>query len=87
MIFCPKGKNINRPVSIKISNQEIERVHHTKFLGVIIDDKVNWSFHINAIKNKIAKGINVIYKARKLLNKSKLMTLCYSFITHICLGY
>ena len=80
MIFCSKGKKINRPVSIKISNQEIERVHHTKFLGVIIDDKLNWSFHINATKNKIAKGIGVIYKARKLLNKSTLITLYYSFI-------
>ena len=58
----------------------MKRVDHTKFLGVIIDDKLNWSFHINSIKNKIAKGIGVIYKARRLLNKSTLITLYYSFL-------
>ena len=53
---------------------------HSKFLGVTIDDKLNWSYHIKTIRNKIAKGIGVIYKARRLLNKKTLTTLYYSFI-------
>ena len=80
MVFSTKGKKVNRSISIKISNQELERVGHTKFLGVIIDDKLNWSYHINSIKKKIAKGVGVIYKARRLLNRNTLITLYYSFI-------
>ena len=80
MLFRSKGKKVTEPISIKISNQEIERVEHTKFLGVTIDDKLNWWYHIKNIKNKIAKGIGVIYKARRLLNKKTLITLYYSFI-------
>ena len=40
----------------------------TKFLGVIIDDKLSFSRHISYIKNKISKGMGIIIKARKYLN-------------------
>ena len=55
-------------------------VTNTKFLGVIIDDRLNWSNHISSIKTKIAKGIGIIYKAKKLLNENTLVTLYYSFV-------
>ena len=80
MLFASKGKKVHNPVTIKISNQEISKVNHTKFLEVIIDDKMHWSFHIKSAKNKIAKGIGVICKTRRLLNKKTLTTLYYSFI-------
>ena len=80
MLFTTKGKKVSKDISIKISNQEITQVDHTKFLGVIIDDKLNWSYHIKAIKNKIAKGIGVIFKARRYLNQKTLITLYYSFV-------
>ena len=35
---------------------------NTKFLGVIIDNKLRWSDHITYTKNKIAKSIGIIYK-------------------------
>ena len=63
-----------------IKNDEIKQVDHTKFLGVIIDSKLNWDFHINYIKQKIAKSIGILSKARKYLNKTCLITLYYSFL-------
>ena len=53
---------------------------HTKFLGVIIDYKLNWKKHISYIIGKIAKWIGVITNARKLLDKEILVTLYYTFI-------
>ena len=44
MIF---GKKINIPgISITINQGNIERVYQTKFLGVIIDDKLSWKAQI-----------------------------------------
>jgi hypothetical protein len=73
-------QNVTCHKSIVINNQVVERVLHTKFLGVIIDYKLSWSNHINYIKSKIAKGTGIIYKARKVLNINTLITLYYSFI-------
>ena len=79
MVFASKKKKINS-LSIKIANQEISKVSSSRFLGVIIDDKLNWSIHINAAKRKASKGIGIICKARKFLKESTLITLYYSFI-------
>ena len=49
-------------------------VNETKFLGVIIANKLNGKPHIRYICNKVAKGIGVILKARKLFDQ-KLSTL------------
>ena len=80
MLFLCKGKHQSSPVSIKISNEEIKKVDHTKFLGVIIDEKLNWSHHLNCIKRKAAKGVGVMCKAKKFLNEKTLMTLFYSLV-------
>ena len=42
----------------------------TKFIGVIIDNKLRWSDHINYIKNKLSKSIGIINKTRNFLNKN-----------------
>ena len=63
-----------------LSNTNLDRVVYTKFLGVIIDDKLNFVNHIAYIKNKISKGMGIIYKARKFLNKSILVNLYNSFV-------
>ena len=51
-----------------------------KYLGVIIDTKLNWISHITFVKNKVAKGIGIIRRARPLLNKSALKNLYHTFI-------
>ena len=65
---------------IKIFDVSIVEVNSVKFLGVLIDCHLNWSDHIKLIKNKIAKGIGIICKAKKILKPETLKTLYNSFI-------
>ena len=58
----------------------LNKVNSAKYLGVIIDHKLNWIDHIAYIKNKISKGIGIMYRARNFLNKSSLIGLYYSYI-------
>ena len=55
-------------------------VEHTKFLGIYIDSHLSWSNHIHYLKTKLSKGIGIIRKARKLVNKEILLTLYNSLI-------
>lgn len=48
------GKRTNTEVKLNLNNVEIERVYETKFLGVIIDDKVCWKPHIKYVKQKLS---------------------------------
>ena len=79
MVFSLKKKQISS-LKLTINNQNIQKVNATKFLGVIIDDKLSWFNHVQYVKTKISKGIGVIATARKILQKSSLISLYYSFI-------
>ena len=78
MIFTPRNK-IYDDVSIIINNTKISRVYVTKFLGVQIDSQLSWKMHIDYICKKISKCTAILLKARKVLGKSCLTTLYYTF--------
>ena len=56
MVFH-RVKHKHMDVKLCIHKVPIQQVDNTKFLGVIIDDNLNWSNHISYINSKIAKGI------------------------------
>ena len=78
MLFTPKcvPRSIN---GIFIDGNKIMEVTETKFLGVIIDCKLNWSPHITYISKKVAKGVGIILKARKFLTRKH----CWHCIIHL----
>ena len=51
MLFtnCRREQNVN----ISINNCEIDLVYKTKFLGVVIDSKLNWKDHVATVKSKL----------------------------------
>jgi len=66
--------------TISINGCAIDRVHETKFLGIIIDDKLTWKSHIHLIENKVSKSIGILLRARKLLYTESLLILYNSLI-------
>ena len=49
-------------------------------MGVEIDSKLSWHEHIGSMRKKMAKGVGIICKARKVLNTTTLITLYNSFV-------
>ena len=72
--------------NLTVNSSSIKRVQSTKFLGVIIDQHVNWKEHINLIKSKVSKNLGVMYKAKDFLNQNCLKKLYFSFI-HAYINY
>ena len=70
-----------RPTNnLKFEGEKNSEVSKTKFLGVIIENKLKWQHHIMYISSKISKGLGVILKARKILNTESLKNLYYAFV-------
>ena len=67
-------------LEIIMDNGILTKTSCLKYLGVIIDQKLNWIEHISYVKNKISKGIGIMYKARRHLDKKSLLNLYYSYI-------
>ena len=69
---------------LKINNADIPKVTATKFLGIIIDDKLNWKPHIQSVKSKLSCILSIMYKASKLITTVGMYTLyCSLFQPHI----
>ena len=79
MLFTKKG--FSRVMDeLQIEGKRIIEVHETKFRGVFIDNKLSWKPYIRYICTKVAKGIGVILKARKVFDRETLSTLYYTFV-------
>ena len=65
---------------ILLDNTIIKQVTFTKFIGIIIDDKLQWIHHMSYIKNKISNEMGIILKARKVLKMKVLLQLNHSFV-------
>lgn len=62
-------KTILNISDICIDNFKIERVYVTKFLGVLIDDKLCWKEHIKLVCGKIARNMSILFKVRYKLDQ------------------
>ena len=75
------NKNQNCPNLVpKINNVPIERVTETKFLGVIVDEKLHWKKHIDSVITKVSRSIGILYKARYRVGFDQLKQLYFTLI-------
>ena len=45
-----------------LNNNNITRSEHVKYLGVCLDNKLNWKAHVSSLCNKLSKICGVFYK-------------------------
>ena len=88
MVFNKKGNQyINNPnFALKIGSNTIDEVKFTKFLGLYIDNKLQWTNHIKHCKSKIASSLYAIRAAKHVLSYEHMRTLYFSMI-HPYLDY
>ena len=65
---------------VKINDSVLNRVNNMKYLGVIIDHKLKWCEHISYVKNKISKGLGIIFSFRPTLFTYSLQFICLSLL-------
>ena len=82
MTFSNTHSIRTRHNKIYIDRIEIGTVNYTNFLGIVIDNKLNWSEHIKHICNKISKSIGIINKVKYKLDTKSLYSFIYPYITY-----
>jgi len=68
-LFMKSSRADNLPLklpNLNINKISINRAYSMKFLGIIIDEHLNWKEHIKLIENKTSKNLGIMYKAVKL---------------------
>lgn len=82
ILFRNKNKTFPKQDSkLLINNTEIKQVSCTKFLGILVDERLSWGNHIEYVCKKIMKSwYGIIRRVSSLVNQSCLMTLYHSLI-------
>ena len=71
---------------VVVDNENIEQVKHTKFLGVMVDEHLNWKQQINSVTLKLSKASGILHRIRHQLTQKAMMnvyyTLCYPYLIY-----
>jgi len=81
MIFSPNKSLNNTPeLNLSINNSIINKVCSIKYLGVFLDENLEWKIHIQDVSQSLRKFVGVFYKLSQKLPKSILRMLYFALI-------
>ena len=86
MIFHTTKRKKN-DLELIIDNTKIERVHEFNFLGLMLNENLNWKNHINKISNKVSSTIGILNKLKHFLPlKTKVLLYNSLILSHLNFG-
>ena len=65
-------------INIKLEDQVISKVDHAKSLGLIIDNRLSWSNHVNELCKKVTSAIGALRRIRPLFICQSTAVLVYT---------
>ena len=69
-----------------LTKKKISKSDSVKYLGVWIDDKLNWLAHMHALSLQLAKHCSKLYHIRDFVPHYTFIMLYYSFV-YSCVNY
>ena len=83
-VLLSKNKSLVVPEEIKLSigPNLLDRVRCAKFLGIFIDERMDWDEQIQLCKSKITSGIYIMNAVKHVLTSEHLKTLYHTLIHH-----
>ena len=85
LIFQNRSVIVDMP-PVTLEGIQLKRVHYTKFLGVLIDENLNWKFQINSVVTKLSKVCGILYRVRNSLTPEALVSIYIHYTAKLFLS-
>ena len=72
-LTCARVREFGSENVLKLGNKKIKQVDKVKFLGVVIDENLNWEEHVKHMTRKLNSSIVMIKRVIKFIPKSEYM--------------
>ena len=87
LLIKPKSKLPNScNFNISLNGISIEKCCKAKYLGLILNENLNWKAHVQHLQKKLSCAVSIIAKLRHYLNPKNLLSVYYAFFSHILHG-
>ena len=81
ILFRPKQTKLNQiPSIINFGENHIKRANSVKYLGITLEEHLNWREHIENVCNSLKKCFNIFYGIRDYLNTDQSRAIYYSLV-------
>src|SRR3989442_824719 len=79
MVFTPPhSTSVYTNLNLRIGNLQINKVTSIKYLGLTIDEKLDWKVHIQELCLALRKFVGIFYKLRQNLPQHILKMLYFA---------
>ena len=78
VLFRTPRKRITRKINFRISGQKIELKSSVKYLGLVIDEFLNWKTQYTILRTKLERSIGLLAKLRYFVSANLLRTVYYA---------
>ena len=68
-------RHSSETVTIKVGKQHLRQTKYVKFLGILLDEHLNWKHHLLELSNKLARTCGLFFKILKFLPTNVLICL------------
>ena len=80
MLIHSNKKDVPSSLKLKINGCSVEQVQQFKFLGVVVNDSLTWSDHIDLVCNKVSRSLNLLRRVSYFLPRPLLLLFLNSYI-------
>ena len=80
LLFRGRNSTQANDIQVSINYEVIEMKKYAKYLGVYMDSKLTWEYHIDHIKTKLVKGNAIIARLRHFVPEKVIRNLYNSYI-------
>jgi hypothetical protein len=87
VIFRSCRKIVDHNVTLIMNRKALEQKDHVKYLGVLLDEHLDWKHQIKNVSLKISRGVGILAKLRHFVNEKLLKNIYYSLVySHLSYG-
>ena len=88
ILFRHPNKPINYDLKVKINGKKLLTSNYVKYLGIILDSHLNWSYHADSLSTKLTRAAGMLSKIRHYVSSATLRNIYFgifsSLLTYGC---
>ena len=83
ILFRHPNKQLNYDLKIKINGKKLEPSKQVKYLGVVLDPHLNWSYHIDGLATKLSRATGMLAKIRHFVPVNTLRSIYFGIFSSL----
>ena len=91
ILFKTKHKSCDTDLRLKLCRKRLYKTKYLRYLGIKIDENLNWKIHLHDLASKLNRANAVLAKLRHIVDsevlRSTYYAIFYSHLNYVCIAW